>query len=54
MYGLFVGGVCRVCSVAGSERSEDVEMERFIEAEEVSDAGGVGAVCLRVHFGAWI
>lgn len=53
MYGLFVG-VCRVCSVAGSQRSEDVEMERLVEAAGVSDGGGVGAVCLRVHFVAWI
>lgn len=50
----FVRGVCRVCSVAGSERSENVEMERLVEAAGVSDAAEVGAVCLRVHFGAWI
>lgn len=51
---MFVGRVCRVRSIAGSERSEDVEMERLVEAAGVSDVGGIGAVCLRVHFGAWI
>lgn len=51
---MFVGRVCRVRSIAGSKRSEDVEMEGLVEAAGVSDAGGIGAVCLRVHFGAWI